>query len=154
MDVSILSALQDDGKLSMQGLAAKVGSSASHCWRRIRAFEKAGIIRGYGARLSAAELGLGAVAYVHVALNNHQTESLEAFQKMVAREDQIVECATITGEHDFVLKVYARRPEDLEAFIMKTIVKSGLVRATSSHLVLHQSKTGGKLPVLACEGAA
>jgi Lrp/AsnC family leucine-responsive transcriptional regulator len=148
-DARILAELQKDGKQSMQDLSRRVGASASHCWRRVRAMEEAGIIEGYGARLDARALGLGAIAYVHVALNDHGEKSIEAFARIVEIEAQIAECASITGDHDYVLKIYARSPEDLEQFIMTRLLKSGLVKATRSNFVLRQTKTGRLLPILA-----
>ena len=93
-------------------------------------------------------VGLNAIAYVHVALRDHQENSIADFLRLVETEPQIVECASITGDHDFILKVYARTPEDLEVFIMKRLLKSGLVRDTRSNFVLRQNKTRGPLPIL------
>ena len=147
-DIAILQELQADGRLSMQDLADRTGLSASQCWRRVRDLEAADIIAGYTAQVRAKSVGLNAIAYVHVALREHQEDSINAFLRLIETEPQIVECASITGDHDFILKVYAKTPEELEHFIMQRLLKSGLVRDTRSNFVLRQTKTRGPLPIL------
>lgn len=146
-DIVILQELQLSGRLSMQDLAERTGLSASQCWRRVRDLEASGVIAGYGAQIRAKEIGLNAIAYVHVALRDHHEDSIAAFLRLVETEPQIVECASITGDHDFILKVYAYTPEDLEVFIMQRLLKSGLVRDTRSNFVLRQNKTRAPLPL-------
>ncbi len=148
IDRNILCELQKDGRQSMQDLADRTGLSASQCWRRVRDLEAAGIISGYTAQVRAKSVGLNAIAYVHVALREHQEDSINAFLRLIETEPQIVECASITGDHDFILKVYAKTPEELEHFIMQRLLKSGLVRDTRSNFVLRQTKTRGPLPIL------
>ncbi len=147
-DIAILQELQADGRLSMQELSDRTGLSASQCWRRVRDLEAVGIIAGYTAQIRAKSVGLNAIAYVHVALREHQEDSINAFLRLIETEPQIVECASITGDHDFILKVYAKTPEELEHFIMQRLLKSGLVRDTRSNFVLRQTKTRGPLPIL------
>lgn len=147
-DIAILQELQTDGRLSMQDIADRTGLSASQCWRRVRDLEAAGVVSGYTAQIRAKSVGLDAIAYVHVALRDHQEDSILSFQRLVEIAPQIVECASITGDHDFILKVYAKTPEDLERFIMQHLLKSGLVRDTRSNFVLRQIKTRGPLPIL------
>ncbi|WP_420585087.1 Lrp/AsnC family transcriptional regulator [Ruegeria sp.] len=147
-DIAILQELQTEGRLSMQDLADRTGLSASQCWRRVRDLEASGVISGYIAQVRAKSVGLDAIAYVHVALRDHQEESITSFLRLIETEPQIVECASITGDHDFILKVYAKTPEDLEHFIMQRLLKSGLVRDTRSNFVLRQTKTRGPLPIL------
>jgi len=146
-DIAILRELQSSGRLSMQELADRTGLSASQCWRRVRDLEASGIISGYRAQVAAKAVGLNAIAYVHVALRDHRESSIADFLRLVETEPQIVECASITGDHDFILKVYAKTPEDLEVFIMQRLLKSGLVRDTRSNFVLRQNKTRGPLPI-------
>ena len=147
-DISILQELQVSGRLSMQELAERTGLSASQCWRRVRDLEAAGVVSGYRAQVTAKAVGLNAIAYIHVALQDHQEDSISSFLRLVETEPQIVECASITGDHDFILKVYAKTPEDLEHFIMQRLLKSGLVRDTRRNFVLRQTKTRGPLPIL------
>jgi len=147
LDKSILENLQRNGKISMQELAEATHSSSTMCWRRVKQLQEQGIITGYRATLDAKPMGLHAMAYIHIALTNHEEKNVRAFLDIVESNDQIVECSSITGDHDFILKVVAQSPEGLEQFIMKQLLKSGLIRQTRSNFVLSQAKVNGPLPM-------
>ncbi len=146
-DIRLLAALQKDGKISTQDLAERAGMSASPAWRRVRKLEQAGIIDRYVALLNPRSLGLNTRAYVHVSLIDHSEDSIRIFDDFVAREDQVVECCSITGSDDYLLKVVATDPEALEFFIMKRILGLGIVRNSTTHFVLGQKKYTTALPL-------
>ncbi len=143
----ILRALQHDGRASTQDLSETVGLSASPCWRRVKRLEEDGYIKRYMAVLDAKKLGLRAFAYVQVSLVDHAEDSITKFGSFVQDCEQILECASITGDFDFLLKVAAPDPEALEEFIMKRILRLGVVRSTTTNFVLRQMKTAGPLPI-------
>ncbi len=147
-DRKLLAHLQHDGKASIQTLADAAGLSTSPCWRRIKRLEDAGVIRGYVARLDPKALGLGALAYVFVSLIDHSDDTLSAFGDLVDQEARIVECESVTGACDFLLKVAARDPEDLEAFLKRGMLAGGLVRVSQTHFILRQAKTRSPWPLL------
>ena len=146
-DRKILSVLQKDGKISIQDLADKVGMSTSPCWRRVRKLEEAGLISGYVALLDTRKLGLNTRAYVHISLIDHTEESIRIFDEFVARQEQIVECCSITGSDDYLLNIIATDPESLEKFIMKQILRLGIVRSSTTHFVLRQKKYTTAVPL-------
>ena len=104
-DQAILRVLQNEGKIGIQELAEKVNLSTSPCWRRVKKLEDAGIISDYVALLNPKRLGLTAMAYVHIALLDHRQETIELLDKFVDGQEQIVECSSITGSNDYVLKI-------------------------------------------------
>ena len=65
-DLAILKELQADGRLTNAELALRVGLSAAPCWRRVRALEEAGYIKGYHAEIDRRKIGLGVLAFVRV----------------------------------------------------------------------------------------
>lgn len=147
-DQKLLAHLQKDGKASIQELSDAAGLSTSPCWRRIKRMEQAGLIQGYVARLDPKQLGLHALAYVFVTLIDHQEVTIAAFSRLIEAERRIVECSSVTGGSDFILKVAARDPEDLEAFLMKGLLASGLVRESQTHFILRQTKNRSPWPLL------
>ncbi len=147
-DARLLAALQQDCKLSTQELAERAALSPSPAWRRVRRLENEGVIAGYVALVNPRAVGLNTSAYIHVSLTDHSPENIRAFDAFVAREVQIVECASITGADDYLLKVVARDPEDLEAFLMHRLLALGFVRSSTTHFVLRQKKNATALPVL------
>jgi Lrp/AsnC family transcriptional regulator, leucine-responsive regulatory protein len=146
-DKRLLGLLQHDARLSTQELADRVGLSASPAWRRVRRLEQDGVIRGQVAILDPRKLGLHAVAYVHVSLLDHAEATIARFDQFVQAQDQVVECASITGSNDYVLKVVARDPEGLEFFIMRKLLALGVVRSSTTNFVLRQTKCTTELPI-------
>ena len=104
-DQSILRVLQCDGKIGNQELAKKVSLSNSPCWRRIKKLEDSGVINGYVAMLNPRALGFSAMAYVHIALLDHTQPTIETLDNFVTEQEQIIECCSITGSNDYLLKI-------------------------------------------------
>ncbi len=146
-DRRLLELLQHDGKMSLQELAEATNLSTSPCWRRIRKLEELGVINRYVAVLDRRKLGLNAMAYVQVQLIDHSEDTIGAFDRFVQTEPQVVECASITGSNDYMLKVVAQDPESLETFLLKRILRLGLVRSSHTHFMLRQTKSSTALPV-------
>lgn len=146
-DQAILRVLQNEGKIGIQELAEKVNLSTSPCWRRVKKLEDAGIISNYVALLNPKRLGLTAMAYVHIALLDHRQETIELLDKFVDGQEQIVECSSITGSNDYVLKIIEKDTESLEKFIMQHLLRLGIVRSSTTNLILRQKKFTTALPL-------
>ncbi|AHM05712.1 Transcriptional regulator, AsnC family [Roseibacterium elongatum DSM 19469] len=91
--------------MSNLDLAARVALSPSATLRRVQALEAAGLIRGYRAVLDPAAMGVGFVAYVAVGLNEHTKTAQQAFERAMARADDVRECHNITGSVEYLLRV-------------------------------------------------
>lgn len=146
-DRRILSVLQRDSSVSMQELAEQVGMSASPCWRRVKALHDLGVIRGEVALVDRKRVDMGTMAYLHLSLVDHAEATIRRLEEFVQRHDRVVECATITGSDDYVLKLLARDPEDLERFLMKDLLALGVVRSSTTHFVLRQTKYSTAVPL-------
>lgn len=105
IDDAILRELSQDGRMSNIQLADRVGLSPSACLRRVAALERAGVISGYRAVLNREAQGIGFLAYITVALNDHTKRAQEAFEKAIARAPQVTECHNITGSVEYLLRV-------------------------------------------------
>ena len=143
----ILRALQRNGRTSTQELSEIIGLSQSPCWRRVKRLEEVGYITRYSAILNGKKLGLHALAHVQVSLLDHTESSIQIFQTFVDENEQVLECASITGDFDYILKVAAKDPEDLELFIVHKLLQLGVVRTTETILILRQMKVSGALPI-------
>lgn len=146
-DRRILAALQRDATLSTQDLADRVGMSASPCWRRVKALRDAGVIRGEVTLVDRKRVNMATIAYLHLSLIDHAEATIRRLEDFAQRHDRVVECATITGSDDYVLKVMARDPEDLERFLMKELLALGVVRSSTTHFVLRQTKYSTAVPL-------
>ena len=114
VDITILTELQDHGRLTNAELAERVGLSASAYHRRVKALEQAGVIDRYVAILSEKALGRGITVYVQVTLDNQKRETLVAFEEAVETVPEVMECYLMSGDADYLVRVLVRDANDYE----------------------------------------
>jgi Lrp/AsnC family transcriptional regulator len=146
-DLRILRLLQADASMSASEIADKVGLSQSPCWRRINRLEEHGLIRRRVALLDAAQLGLELVVFVTVSLTAHGRQSLDAFETAVREFPEVVECYTITGGMDYMLKIVARDMKHFEQFLRNSLSQLEGVREMHSHVAITEIKCTTELPL-------
>ncbi|KAF4516655.1 hypothetical protein B566_EDAN003403 [Ephemera danica] len=113
-DRQILAVLQEDGRISNQDLADRIGLSPSPCLRRVRALEEAGLIAGYRAVLDAKKLGLTLMALIGISMDQHTPERFAKLEAAIADIPEVLECLLITGQQsDYQLKVVV---SDMDAY--------------------------------------
>ena len=147
IDARILDILQQDAGLSVAEVADRVGLSASPCWRRINRLEDSGLITRRVTLLDAAKLGLDFEVYAIVKLNLPSTENLAAFETAVADWAEVVQCATITGREDYVLRIITRDMHAFDKFLREKLLALGIVSDCESHIVTRGVKNVTALPL-------
>jgi Lrp/AsnC family leucine-responsive transcriptional regulator len=151
IDRRILSALQADGRITYDDLASKVGLSGSAALRRVRRLEESGVITGYVALLQPERLGLGLTAYINVRLEKHtethKRNPMDVFKASVQAWPEVVECASLTGEMDYLLRVVVRDMAHYSRFIMDTLLKHPSVEDCKTSFMLERVKHTTALPV-------
>ena len=108
IDLRILEAVQQDGRITKLALAERVGLSATPCWVRLKRLEEAGIIAGYHARLALRRIAPIAGVIVQVTLANHRQADFDRFEQAIAARPEVVACWAVGGGVDYMLKVVAR----------------------------------------------
>jgi Lrp/AsnC family leucine-responsive transcriptional regulator len=146
-DISILEALQNDGRLSNRDLAKKVSLSPSPSWRRLRALEDAGVISHYAAVVNREQVGLSIMGFAHVTLHDHRVENVKKFDQAILGAPQVLECHATSGEHDYMLKVVAPDMASYQDFLSGYLLKIGVVRTVNTSFVLKQQKSTTALPM-------
>ena len=111
---------------------SKVGLSSSPCWRRVKALEEAGVIKGYAALLDAKTVGLSVNVFVSVSLSTQNEKSLEAFERAAAARPEVMECYLMTGDSDYLLRVVVPDLEAYERFVMDFTKIPGIAQIRSS----------------------
>ncbi len=114
IDILMLQALQENGRISNAELADKVGLSPSACSRRLDILEKSGTISGYHARLSNKAIGYKMMVIVHISLSGQFAKTLTEFEAAVKLCPNVVVCYLMSGEYDYILRVAAKDLEDYE----------------------------------------
>ncbi len=146
IDRHILESLQRDGRLSNADLAEKVGLSASPCWRRVKALEETGIIKGYVAVVDAKAVGLPVSVFMSVSLTTQVQSALQRFEKAVQQRPEVMECYLMTGDSDYLLRVVVPDLEAYERFVMDFTRIAGVGQIRSS-FALRPVKQGTALPM-------
>lgn len=147
LDRRILRQLQQDASLSNAELAEKVGSTGPSCWRRIRQMEEAGVLKATVRLGDARLLGLPVVVLCEVRMRDYSAEGMRAFEEFVQREDKIMECYSMSGEWDYLMRVVASDVSDYEHFLMRVLLKHPSVSGASSHFALSVTKYQTALPI-------
>lgn len=144
----ILDLLQQDGRISNQDLAERIGLSPSPCLRRVRALEEAGLITGYRAQLDARKLGLTLMALIGISMDQHTPERFANFEKAVAEIPEVLECLLITGQQsDYQMKVVIRDMDAYQDLLLNRITRIAGVTGVHTSFVLRRVVDRGALPV-------
>ncbi len=142
IDHRILSVLRRDGRVSMLDLAEEVGLSATPCARRVRRMEDAGVITGYAAQIDPMALGLNVSVLVSVRLARHGVEGTGQFLSAIARHPEITECLLVTGNIDYILRIWVKDIDALGTFIRDVLQSIPAVTETTTMVILKQGKEG------------
>ena len=146
-DLKILTALQDDGRLTNQELAELAGLSASQCSRRRMRLEEDKVISGYHADLSSEALGFGVIAFIQVTLATHSPDNSKRFRTLDNRIDEIQEAYSLAGDADYVLKAVLRDLKGLSNLVNDVLMPHQSVAHVRSSIVLDRLKESSRLPL-------
>lgn len=147
IDRKLLHQLQRDASISHAELAERVGASTASCWRRMRALEADGVL-GHQIRLvNSARLGRSLNVLCHIKIKNHHAETTEAFEAFITSRDEIIECYSMSGDWDYLLRILVADVEEYNHFLMRTVLRHPTVATGSSHFALSQVKYTTAVPV-------
>ncbi len=146
-DTKILRVLQEEGRISNAELAARVGMSASPCWRRVRKLEREGVIRSYAARLDRRALGLDVYAYISVQIEDHSEDITASFEDAAKALPEIIACHQVTGGADYMLVVASRDLDSFADLANNKLRRLPGIKSINSSFVLKDAKPQAGLPV-------
>ena len=146
IDRKILLHLQADARLTNAELAQRIGLSAAPCWRRVRALEQAGYIRGYHADIDARELGFEVQVFAMVRLVNQSERDLSAFEALARDWPLVRECHMLNGEIDFILKCVSPDLPTFQRFLTEHLTSAPNVASVKTSLVIRCAKDEPGVP--------
>jgi Lrp/AsnC family transcriptional regulator, leucine-responsive regulatory protein len=147
-DRQILNVLQEEGRISNQDLADRIGLSPSPCLRRVKALEESGLITGYRAQLDAKKLGLSLMALISISMDQHTPERFKHFEAEIAKIPEVMECLLITGQSaDYQLKVVVKDMDAYQELLLDHITRIKGVTGVHSSFVLRRVVDKAALPV-------
>ena len=151
IDRRILRALQADGRITYDVLAAQVSLSPSAALRRVKRLEDSGVIAGYVALVPAERVGLGLTAYLNVRLEKHvevhKRNPMDLFRAAVQTWPEVVECVALTGEMDYLMRVVVQDMAHYSRFVMETLLKHPSVEDCKTSFVMDRVKNTTAVPL-------
>ncbi|WP_171176085.1 Lrp/AsnC family transcriptional regulator [Ruegeria sp. HKCCD8929] len=146
IDLNLLQELQKEATLSQRDLAERVGLSQNACWRRLKALNEAGVLRGSTARIAREKLGLNLVVFVMLRTRHHSAEWLQAFRRHVLTIPEVVDFHRIGGDYDYQLKVVTQDMASYDKVYQRLIEKVELDSVTS-YFAMEAIAEGRPLPL-------
>ena len=146
-DLRLLTVLQSDAQMTSEKLGERLNLSPSQIGRRRQRLEADGYIEGYRARLSAKKLGLTVQAFVSVQMATHAPDKVKTFTRIVETRPEITSAWTLTGEADYLLRVYCDDLTGLNTLIHEILLPHPAVARVQSQIVMDQFKADAPLPI-------
>ena len=146
-DIRILDILQSDATVSTSTIAEKINVSQSPCWRRIQRLEQGGAIKGRVALLDRSALGMEVVVFATINLTSIGRQNLIEFEREIVNYPEVMECYTMTGIWDYMLKIVTRSIRHYEDFVRNTLTSSPSIRELHSHMAVTEIKNTTCLPL-------
>lgn len=146
-DREILALLQTDATLSAAEIGTRIGLSQSPCWRRIHRLQQAGYIRGQVALLDRQRLGLDVLVFALVKLTAHGRRSLPEFAEAIRERPEVLECFTLMGDMDFLLRIVVPDIQAYEHFFFEVLSQLPGVQEVHSNIAMSEMKSTTALPI-------
>lgn len=147
IDARILDLIQKDAGLSVAEIADHVGLSSSPAWRRIKRLEETGVVERRVTLLNREALGLNFEVMASVKLQLPSRENLERFEAAVAGFPEVVDCVTVTGAVDYMVRVITTDMHAYDAFLRDKVLALGLVSDIQSRIIMRVTKRTTAVPL-------
>lgn len=146
-DLQLLKILQENGRISIKELAQRVHLSPTPVFDRVRRLEASGVIERYTAVLNAAKLGQGFIVFCSVRLRRMGKDIAHDFVERVKDIPEVAECYNISGEFDYLLKIYAPDMQYYNEFCINVLGTIESLGSIQSSFVMNPVKTSVGLPL-------
>lgn len=146
-DQKILALLQSDANLTTQEIADRINMSQSPCWRRINRLQELGLINRKATILDREKLGMEVVVFATVNLSAQGRNDLTAFEREIVRFPEVIECYTMAGTWDYMLKIVTRDIRHYEKFVREQLTTLEHIRELHSHIAVTEIKNTTELPL-------
>ena len=147
IDAQILELLQQDANMTTQQIADRINMSQSPCWRRINKLEEQGLIDRKVTLLNREKLGLEVVVCATVNLTAQGRDNLEDFEREVRVLPEVLECYTMAGIWDYMLKIVVKDIRHYEMFVRERLTKLSHIGEVHSHIAVTEIKNSSELPL-------
>lgn len=149
IDLAILKILQEDATLSTRQIAQRVNLSPTPVFERVRRLRSEGYIRKVAAVLDEEKLGCSFVAFCYIKMQQHTFENARKIMEAVQKIDEIAECYNVSGDYDFLMKVYVSSMKEYQEFVLRILGELDCIGGLNSCFVMGEVKNTYSIPVRA-----
>ncbi len=146
-DKKLLQLLQEDSRRTTKELALKLGLSVTAVYERVKKLEREGVISKYVALLDRNKVDKGFVVFCHLKLIQHTREYLTRFEKEVTRLDEVLECYHVSGDYDYILKIFVKDMEAYREFMVTKLTTLQHIGSTHSTFMIGEVKNTNVIAV-------
>ena len=147
LERKILRVVQRQGDISQAELAERVATSPASCWRRLRALEEDGILRDTVRLVDPVKVGKGLDVICQVRMKSHAGNARQQFEQFVQSHDKVMDCYSMSGEWDYLVRVIVHDVREYEEFLMRELLAQDSVATSASHFALKRVKSTTEVPV-------
>ena len=147
IDFQILKIVQENGRITNLQLSNEIGLSPAPTLERVRKLEHSGYINSYHALVDEEKLGLGIKTFIQISLDFHQKDTIQTFINEIQAIKEVTECHHVTGQCEFLLKVYVRDIKSYEQLIMEKISRISVVKTFQTMMILSTNKKEPIVPL-------
>ncbi|GAB3341488.1 Lrp/AsnC family transcriptional regulator [Larkinella ripae] len=140
IDLRLLKLLGADSRVTIKELAERVNLSHTPVFERVKRLESNGYIKKYIALIDAEKLNFGLIVFCNIKLKQHDKSIGYEFVTDILRLEEVVECYNISGDFDFLLKVYARDMKHYQDFVFNKLGSVTSIGSTHSTFVMSENK--------------
>ena len=146
-DRRLLAALQRNATITAQQLSEELNLTASQAGRRKQRLEAEGYIAGYRAEVDAERVGLGVQAFIQIVMATHTEQNAQDFVRLTLEQSEIVGAWTLTGEADYLLRIYCKDLAALNNLVQQVLLPHPAVSRVQSQIVMERVKPDAPLPI-------
>lgn len=140
IDIGILRELQTDCKQTHKALSAKLNLSVTAIYERIRKLENNGVIKQYVALVDREKVDLDLLVFCQIKLSKHIQENISSLEEEISSLDEVVECYHLSGEFDYILKVYVRDMDHFRDFMVSKLTAIQQLGNSQTSFAIHEVK--------------
>ncbi|RFU14357.1 Lrp/AsnC family transcriptional regulator [Rhodobacteraceae bacterium W635] len=146
-DRKILQTIQRSPGITMRELGEATGLSHSPCWRRLQHLQAVGVVSEKRYIVDPEAAGFEIIVFCFLRMNEHRREKLRAFENAVGQVPEILQCYSLSGDHDYLLQVVARSVRDYEETVKNALVELPNVQSINTSFTLKRVKDSSIVPV-------
>jgi Lrp/AsnC family leucine-responsive transcriptional regulator len=140
IDSKLLVLLQEDTKKTTKELSLVLNLSVTAVYERIKKLEREGVIKKYVALLDRNKISKGFVVFCHVKLIQHTRENIATFEQQVVQLSEVLECFHVSGDYDYILKVFVENMEEYREFMVTKLTTLQHIGSTQSSFMIEEVK--------------